>query len=135
MNILSSLLLLPSYLWLCAWQIEETTTQIYLTVVSTQAMASCPICHQAAHRIHSHYERTLADLPWSEYGVSWQLQVRKFFCTNPDCPRRINTIAFAWGGGALGTKNLSPEGTTGSYRLGAGWSCRNAVSSPSESGS
>ena len=33
----------------------------------------------------------MADLPWSEYGVSWQLQVRKFFCTNPDCPRRIFT--------------------------------------------
>ncbi len=91
MNILSHLLLLPPYLRLCAWQIEETTTQINLTIVSTQTMADCPICHQAAHRIHSHYERTLADLPWSEYGVSWQLCVRKFFCTNPDCPRRIFT--------------------------------------------
>ncbi len=56
-----------------------------------QTMADCPICHQGAHRIHSQYERTLADLPWSEYGVSWQLCVRKFFCTNPDCPQRIFT--------------------------------------------
>ncbi len=91
MNILSHLLLLPPYLRLCAWQIEETTTQINLTIVSTQAMADCPICHKPAHRIHSHYERTLADLPWSEYGVRWQLRVRKFFCTNPDCQRRIFT--------------------------------------------
>ncbi len=91
MNILSRLLLLPPYLRLCGWQIEETNTQINLTIVSIQAMAYCPICHQAAHRIHSHYERTLADLPWSEYGVSWQLRVRKFFCTNPDCQRLIFT--------------------------------------------
>ena len=91
MNTLSRLLLLPPYLRLCAWQIEETTTQINLTIVSTKAMAHCPICHKAAHRIHSHYERTLADLPWSEYSVSWQLRVRKFFCTNPDCQRLIFT--------------------------------------------
>ena len=91
MNILARLLLLPPYLELDAWQIESTTTHINLTIVSTQAIAECPICHQGTHRIHSHYERTVADLPWSEYGVSWQLQVRKFFCTNPDCPRRIFT--------------------------------------------
>ncbi len=91
MNILWSLLLLPPYLRLGAWQIDSTTTQINLTIASTKALADCPVCHEAAHRIHSHYERTLADLPWSEYGVSWQLQVRKFFCTNPNCQRRIFT--------------------------------------------
>ena len=91
MNVLSRLLLLPTYLRLAAWQIDTTTAQIHLTIVSTQAVADCPICHKAAYRIHSHYERTLADLPWSEYGVSWQLQVRKFFCTNSNCQRRIFT--------------------------------------------
>lgn len=91
MNILARLLLLPPYLGLDGWQIESTTTHINLTIVSKGASAECPICHQGTHRIHSHYERTVADLPWSEYGVSWKLQVRKFFCTNPNCPRRIFT--------------------------------------------
>ena len=91
MNVLWSLLLLPPYLRLGAWQIDSTISQIYLTIASMQAVANCPICHEAAHRIHSHYERTLADLPWGEYSVSWQLQVRKFFCTNSNCQRRIFT--------------------------------------------
>ena len=73
------------------WQINLMATQIFLTVVSTQALACCPLCHQVSHRIHSHYERTLADLPWGEYQVDWQLQVRKFFCSNPDCQRQIFT--------------------------------------------
>jgi transposase len=33
----------------------------------------------------------LADLPWSGYRVTWQLRVRKLFCHNRRCPRRIFT--------------------------------------------
>jgi transposase len=73
------------------WQIDYLATQIILTVVSTQELACCPLCHQVSDRIHSHYQRTLADLPWSEYQVLWQLQVRKFFCDNPECTRHIFT--------------------------------------------
>ena len=91
MNILSRLLRLPPYLELIGWHIDPTTTQVILTIASMQAIADCPLCHCAARRVHSHYERKLADLPWSEYGVSWQLQVRKFFCTNSNCQRRIFT--------------------------------------------
>jgi transposase len=35
--------------------------------------------------------RTLADLPWSGYRVAWRLRVRKLFCRNAICPRRIFT--------------------------------------------
>ena len=41
--------------------------------------------------MHSRYGRTLADLPWSGYRVTWRLRVRKFFCRQPTCPRRIFT--------------------------------------------
>ena len=44
-----------------------------------------------ARRIHSCYERTLADLPWAEYHVRIQLRVRKWFCRNRHCRRRIFT--------------------------------------------
>jgi transposase len=73
------------------WQIDYLAAQIILTVVSTQGLACCPLCHQVSDRIHSHYQRTLADLPWGEYHVLWELQVRKFFCHNPDCQRQIFT--------------------------------------------
>lgn len=44
-----------------------------------------------ARFVHSYYARTLADLPWSGYGIIWRLRVRKLFCRNPGCPRRIFT--------------------------------------------
>jgi transposase len=42
-------------------------------------------------RVHSHYARTLADLPWGTYRVTWRLRVRKFFCDNRACRRQIFT--------------------------------------------
>nr|WP_245587552.1 ISL3 family transposase [Cylindrospermum stagnale] len=91
MEVLRNLLLLPPYLQLEGWQISPPTTQVRLTIVSMGASANCPICHSPTVRVHSHYERTLTDLPWGQYRVIWQLQVRKFFCTNTACPRRIFT--------------------------------------------
>ena len=42
-------------------------------------------------RIHSRYIRTVADLPWGPCRVVLHLQVRKFFCANGRCPRRLFT--------------------------------------------
>jgi transposase len=95
MEIAQSLLPNSPFLKLENWQIDKISTQITLNVSSNQKFAYCPLCHQVAHRIHSHYERTLADLPWGEYHVLWQLQVRKFFCSNPDCQRHIFTERLA----------------------------------------
>jgi transposase len=66
-----------------------------------QAAPRCPGCHAPARHVHSRYTRTLADLPWSGYRVTWQLRVRKFFCHNALCPRRIFTerlpgVAHPW---------------------------------------
>jgi hypothetical protein len=36
-----------------------------LTVAGDGPSAACPRCQSAATRVHSHYERTVADLPWS----------------------------------------------------------------------
>src|SRR6266545_4966375 len=49
----------------------------------------CPLCRQRSDRIHSRYARTLADLPWATLTVRLRVQVRKFFCDNPACPRTI----------------------------------------------
>src|SRR5215211_5889498 len=51
----------------------------------------CPSCQQPAERIHSHYRRTVADLPWASLIVSLYLHVRKFFCDNVACPRKVFT--------------------------------------------
>ncbi|WP_327286736.1 ISL3 family transposase [Rubrobacter aplysinae] len=51
--------------------------------------AKCPLCERPSRRIHGLYTRTLADLPWSGTPVRLRLRVRKFFCDEPSCERRI----------------------------------------------
>ena len=84
-----------------ACDVDDTTAQITLRVQSTQTNAPCPLCATPARRIHSDYERTLADLPWAQYRVCLQLRVRKWFCRNRACHRRLfterlPTVAAPW---------------------------------------
>jgi transposase len=84
-----------------ACHVGTTTAQITLRVHSTQARVPCPLCTTPAQRIHSSYQRTLTDLPWAQYHVRLQLRVRKWFCPNPRCMRRIfterlPTVAAPW---------------------------------------
>jgi transposase len=73
-------------------QIEQVTIQDDGVVISVQARSStscCPLCGRASDRVHSQYTRRLADLPWHGRSVRLQLHVRRFFCSVPDCTRRI----------------------------------------------
>jgi len=85
--------LLPDATVLCleACEVDDTTAQITLRVRAMQTSAPCPLCATPARRIHSDYERTLADLPWAQYRVCLRLRVRKWFCRNRACRRRIFT--------------------------------------------
>jgi transposase len=47
--------------------------------------ASCPRCGQFSQRVHSGYERRLADAPVGGQQVTIRLAVRRFLCGNPDC--------------------------------------------------
>ena len=118
-------------LHLVAYEIDDTTAQITLAVQSTQTSAPCPLCATLARRIHSDYERTLADLPWATYRVRLHLRVRKWFCRNRRCRRRIfterlPTIAAPW---ARRTLRLAQRlvalgvalGGTAGVRLGHAW--------------
>ena len=89
MDTLSQLLCLPSFLRLVSWQLQEEERQIILTIASTQKRVPCPVCQKPSQKIHSHYERTLTDISLAEYKVTWKLWIRKFFCHNLKCPRRI----------------------------------------------
>src|SRR5690349_24424753 len=121
-DVLARLLPDATLLHMQACEVDETAAQITLRVQSTQLSVPCPLCATPARRIHSDYGRTLADLPWAQYRVSLQLRVRKWFCPNRRCRRRIfterlPTIAAPWArrtlrlaqrlvalGGALGGK-------------------------------
>jgi transposase len=91
MELLSCLLPDPTGLRLVTWALDPTKPAIALTLISQQTAPSCPLCTVPAQRIHSHYERSLADLPWGVWTVRLVLDVRKLFCDNAGCARRIFT--------------------------------------------
>jgi transposase len=69
--------------------IEVTDDVLSIAVVSTQAHPICPLCASQASRVHSHYTRTLTDLPCIGQHVRLLVHVRKFFCDVMSCPRKI----------------------------------------------
>ena len=60
------------------------------------------MCNQDSNKVHSSYERSLADVSWGNYQVWLKLSTKKFFCTNEKCSRqifteRLPTIVAPWG--------------------------------------
>ncbi len=69
--------------------LEVADVGIAIRVRSEATEARCPRCGENADRVHSRATRALADLPWAGVVVRLQVRVRKFFCENPACLRRI----------------------------------------------
>ena len=63
--------------------------RVELRVVPTEVRAPCPLCGCVSARVHSRYERSVADLPWSRARVVLRVQARRFRCLVAECPRRI----------------------------------------------
>ncbi len=72
-------------------RIEPQGALLALAVVSVRPSSCCPFCSQASSQVHSRYQRTLRDVPCGGRQVVLHLSVRKFFCRNPACARRIFT--------------------------------------------
>ncbi|GAB2743074.1 ISL3 family transposase [Kitasatospora kifunensis] len=45
----------------------------------------CPCCETVSSRVHSRYQRRVADWPTGGQTVELDLRVRRFFCDNADC--------------------------------------------------
>ncbi|TSA85455.1 hypothetical protein FNU79_09660 [Deinococcus detaillensis] len=54
-----------------------------------ERQAQCPCCHTPSSSLHSHYHRTLTDLPCLGRVVHLQLSVRRFRCREETCPKHI----------------------------------------------
>jgi transposase len=63
-------------------------------VCNCQISSCCPLCQTISFRIHSRCSQTIGDLPVSGKLAKLKLQVRKFFCENSDCTRKIFTERF-----------------------------------------
>src|SRR4051812_9041199 len=83
--------LLPDTAELHLDQILSEPQLITVVVATVRPTACCPACQQPSTRVHSHYVRSLADLPWSGTTVRLRLHTRRFFCSSLTCSRRIFT--------------------------------------------
>src|SRR5437879_1053134 len=83
--------LLPDPTRLHLLHLEAESNVITATVKTTDETAQCPLCNCRSEKVHSHYRRVLADLPWMGHAVRMVLHIRRFFCLNPGCQRKIFT--------------------------------------------
>ena len=58
-------------------------------VQANAQQAICPKCATTSDRTHGWYSRTIQDLSWQGNPVRFELTLRKFFCDNQNCQRRI----------------------------------------------
>ena len=88
---MSSSPFLPLPLGLDIESVSLTEEELVVSVIATAPSGRCPLCLQEAVRVHSHYRRTVADLPGGGRRVVLSLLMRKFFCDTLQCRRRIFT--------------------------------------------
>jgi len=65
------------------------TNEVTVTVRAASPTASCPCCGTISKRVQSRYTRTLRDLPASGRPVELIVCVRRFFCQESTCVRKI----------------------------------------------
>jgi transposase len=82
-------LLLPQITGLELTDVKYEEGEFIVDAHLASTTAQCPKCQEASRRIHSYYQRRIADLPWAGYPVLLVLQVRRFLCRNPACKRQV----------------------------------------------
>ena len=72
-------------------EVYQEGTYLLIRVLSERVSAYCPLCTQESDSVHSYYQRRLKDVPCGGQAVCLHLMMRKFFCHNPVCQRKIFT--------------------------------------------
>src|SRR5215470_11053050 len=69
--------------------ISETPEKLLVRVSSHRTSSCCPLCGVASSTIHSYYRRKPRDLPCAGRPLRLRLSVKKFFCRQATCARKI----------------------------------------------
>lgn len=72
-------------------RIEQAAAGLLIWVSSTASEVACHTCGHPAGRVHSHYNRQLADAAIAGQTVALRLRVRRFFCDDTECVVRTFT--------------------------------------------
>ncbi len=86
---------LPLPAGMCIESIQKTESDLVVSVVSTYPTSCCPLCSWPSSSVHSYYHRSVRDVPCGGQSVRLSLTVRKFFCRNDGCRRKIFTERLA----------------------------------------
>jgi transposase len=86
-----SQILLPHLADVRIERLERTGSGVAVWASPRAPAARCPKCGGETDRVHSRYERRLADSPISGHEAVVRLRVRRFFCRQSDC--RVKTFA------------------------------------------
>ena len=80
--------LLPQSAALTVEWIRLSPEGVKIGLASQLTVCCCPACGQRSSRVHSHYIRTLQDLPAHGRAIQLQVRLRRFFCDFGDCQRQ-----------------------------------------------
>jgi len=75
-------------------RLAHVDDEVLVLVVRRRAARACPDCGRWSRRLHSRRGRTVLDVPVGSRSVRLRLVVRRFFCTEPACPRTTFTEPF-----------------------------------------
>ena len=70
---------------------SETPEEVRVHVTSYRQTSCCPLCSTPSSAIHSYYRRHPLDLPCVGRPIRLLLTVKKFFCRESSCDRKIFT--------------------------------------------
>ena len=78
--------LLPHLADVVVEKTELAGRRLWIWARTRAGQAACPACGRSSVRVHSRYQRRLADAAIGGRPVVIRLAVRRFFCQAPDCP-------------------------------------------------
>src|SRR6266700_7555422 len=84
---LSPVIAIPSTLGLDSIEVHDQTIIVHLH--ATSPTAACPHCGTTGSRVHSRYERSIADVAFGGRNLELKLLVRKWICPEASCSRHI----------------------------------------------
>ena len=82
--------------------IQITEHGLAIEIEASHPTSCCPLCAQPSDSIKTHYRRILRDAPCAGRQVQLVLTVRKFYCRNPYCSRKVFDSAASNLCGAVG---------------------------------
>lgn len=94
--------LLPQLAGVEVERIEQVGGVLRISARTASSPVACPSCGSVSSRVHSRYERRLADTAVGGQRTAIVLEVRRLFCDEPDCDRRtfaeqVQGLTFRYG--------------------------------------